>query len=54
MISFDILKYSYINDEVFFCFDFNEDLMAVEKLCESIFKFVVDIDTLKELLKYKI
>lgn len=47
-------KKSYINDESYFRFDFNEEQMAVEKLREGISKFAADADTLKDILKKKI
>jgi transaldolase len=52
--SMDIEKKSYLNDEPFFRFDFNEDAMAVEKLREGISKFAADAETLKGILKEKI
>jgi len=50
----DIEQKSYINDESYFRFDFNEDQMAVEKLREGISKFAADAETLKEILKKKL
>ncbi|KAJ5936535.1 hypothetical protein N7466_002985, partial [Penicillium verhagenii] len=50
----DITKRSYLNHEALFRFDLNEDVMAVEKLHESISKFAVDADALKDLLKQKL
>jgi transaldolase len=50
----DIAKLSYIDDESKFRFDFNEDVMAVEKLREGISKFAADAETLKEILKKKL
>jgi len=52
--SLDIEKLSYIDEESLFRFDFNEDVMAVEKLREGISKFAADAETLKEILKKKI
>jgi transaldolase len=52
--SLDIEKKSYIKDEAFFRFDFNEDQMAVEKLREGISKFAADAVTLKGILKEKL
>jgi len=52
--SLDIEKKTYIDDEVNFRFDFNEDTMAVEKLREGISKFAADAVTLKDILKQKI
>lgn len=51
---FDIEKKIYINDEFIFCFDFNEDQMVVEKFCEGISKFVVDVVMLKDIIKVKV
>ena len=50
----DIPKKSYINDESLFRFDFNEEVMAVEKLREGISKFAADAITLKNILQKKI
>jgi len=50
----DIEKKSYIDNEPDFRFDFNEDVMAVEKLREGISKFAADAVTLKNILKQKI
>jgi transaldolase len=50
----DIPKREYLNHEVNFRFDFNEQAMAVEKLREGISKFAADAVTLKDLLKAKI
>lgn len=50
----DIPKRSYINDESKFRFDFNEEVMAVEKLREGISKFAADAITLKGILQKKI
>jgi transaldolase len=50
----DIEKLSYIDNEPDFRFDFNEDVMAVEKLREGISKFAADAVTLKDILKAKI
>jgi len=47
----DLEKKSYIDDESYFRFDFNEDQMAVEKLREGISKFAADAETLKSILK---
>jgi len=52
--SLNIEKKSYIDDESTFRFDFNEDVMAVEKLREGISKFAVDAVTLKAIIKEKI
>jgi len=52
--SLNIDKKSYIDDESTFRFDFNEDVMAVEKLREGISKFAVDAVTLKAIIKEKI
>ncbi|KAJ6110486.1 hypothetical protein N7486_002721 [Penicillium sp. IBT 16267x] len=52
--SLDIPKREYLNNEVEFRFDFNEEAMAVEKLREGISKFAADAITLKDLLKAKI
>ena len=50
----DLKRKTYIDDESLFRFDFNEDVMAVEKLREGISKFAADADTLKEELKQKL
>jgi len=50
----DLEKKSYIDDESYFRFDFNEDQMAVEKLREGISKFAADAEVLKDILKAKI
>lgn len=50
----DIKKKSYINTEPTFRFDFNEDVMAVEKLREGISKFAADAVTLKGIIKAKL
>jgi transaldolase len=50
----DIEKKSYINTEPAFRFDFNEDVMAVEKLREGISKFAADAVTLKGIIKAKL
>ncbi|KAH8588432.1 putative transaldolase [Bisporella sp. PMI_857] len=50
----DIEKKSYIDNEPDFRFDFNEDVMAVEKLREGISKFAADAIVLKDILKKKI
>ncbi|KAL9136797.1 MAG: hypothetical protein Q9175_002007 [Cornicularia normoerica] len=50
----DIQKKEYLNDEAKFRFDFNEEVMAVEKLREGISKFAADAITLKGILKEKI
>jgi transaldolase len=50
----DIPKLEYLNNEALFRFDFNEEVMAVEKLREGISKFAADAVTLKDLLKAKI
>ncbi|KAF2454186.1 hypothetical protein BDY21DRAFT_291708 [Lineolata rhizophorae] len=50
----DIEKKTYISDEPTFRFDFNEEVMAVEKLREGISKFAADAVTLKGILKEKI
>lgn len=52
--SLDIEKKSYIKDESYFRFDFNEDQMAVEKLREGISKFAADAVTLKDILAAKL
>jgi len=52
--SLNIEKKTYIEDEATFRFDFNEDVMAVEKLREGISKFAADAVTLKDILKKKI
>jgi len=52
--SLNIEKKSYIDNEPDFRFDFNEDVMAVEKLREGISKFAADAVTLKDVLKKKI
>jgi transaldolase len=52
--SLDIEKKSYISDESFFRFEFNEDPMAVHKLSEGISKFAADAETLKAILKEKL
>jgi transaldolase len=52
--SLDIEKKSYINSEPVFRFDFNEDVMAVEKLREGISKFAADAVTLKSIIKAKL
>jgi len=52
--SLDIKKKTYINDEATFRFDFNEEVMAVEKLREGISKFAADAITLKQILQKKI
>ena len=52
--SLDIDKKSYLNNEEKFRFDFNEEVMAVEKLREGISKFAADAITLKGVLKEKI
>lgn len=52
--SLDIAKKSYINDEAYFRFDFNEEQMAVEKLREGISKFAADAVTLKDIIKQKV
>jgi len=52
--SLDIEKKSYINTEPVFRFDFNEDVMAVEKLREGISKFAADAVTLKSIIKAKL
>ena len=52
--SLDIQRKTYINDESLFRFDFNEEVMAVEKLREGISKFAADADTLKGILKEKL
>merc|ERR1711874_138030 len=49
--SLDIERKSYINTEPAFRFDFNEDVMAVEKLREGISKFAADAVTLKGIIK---
>ncbi|KAI9852716.1 MAG: sedoheptulose-7-phosphate:D-glyceraldehyde-3- phosphate transaldolase [Thelocarpon superellum] len=53
-IAKDIPKQSYLSDEALFRFDFNEQVMAVEKLREGISKFAADAVTLKGILKEKI
>jgi transaldolase len=50
----DLPKKTYIDDESNFRFDFNEDVMAVEKLREGISKFAADAITLKEDLKKRL
>lgn len=50
----DIQKKTYISDEALFRFDFNEEVMAVEKLREGISKFAADAITLKDILRKKI
>lgn len=50
----DIPKKSYIDDEPTFRFDFNEEVMAVEKLREGISKFAADAIVLKNILREKI
>lgn len=52
--SLDIKKKTYINDEATFRFDFNEEVMAVEKLREGISEFAADAITLKQILQKKI
>ena len=52
--SLKLEKKSYIDDESYFRFEFNEDQMAVEKLREGISKFAADADTLKATLREKI
>jgi len=52
--SLDIEKRSYLSDEPLFRFDFNEEVMAVEKLREGISKFAADAVTLKGILKEKL
>lgn len=52
--SLDLEKKSYINDESYFRFDFNEEQMAVEKLREGISKFAADAVTLKDILAAKL
>jgi len=52
--SLDIKKLTYIDEESLFRFDFNEDVMAVEKLREGISKFAADAETLKDILKKKL
>jgi len=52
--SLNIEKKSYINSEPVFRFDFNEDVMAVEKLREGISKFAADAVTLKGIIKAKL
>jgi len=52
--SLDIEKLTYIDEESQFRFDFNEDVMAVEKLREGISKFAADAETLKDILKKKL
>jgi len=52
--SLDIEKKSYIDDESYFRFDFNEDAMAVEKLRQGISNFAADAETLKQLLREKL
>jgi len=52
--SLNLEKLSYIDEESLFRFDFNEDVMAVEKLREGISKFAADAETLKEILKKKL
>lgn len=52
--SLNIEKKTYINNESFFRFEFNEDQMAVEKLREGISKFAADAVTLKDILKKKL
>jgi transaldolase len=47
-------KKTYINDEATFRFDFNEEVMAVEKLREGISEFAADAITLKQILQKKI
>lgn len=49
-----IPRHEYLHHESDFRFDFNEDVMAVEKLREGISKFAADAVTLKEILKSKI
>jgi len=50
----EIKKREYLNNEVQFRFDFNEEAMGVEKLREGISKFAADAVTLKQLLAQKI
>ncbi|KAJ5181108.1 Aldolase-type TIM barrel [Penicillium cf. griseofulvum] len=50
----DLKKHEYLHNEASFRFDFNEQVMAVEKLREGISKFAADAVTLKELLAKKI
>lgn len=50
----EIERKTYINDESLFRFDFNEEVMAVEKLREGISKFAADAITLKSIIKEKI
>lgn len=47
-------KKTYNNDEATFRFDFNEEVMAVEKLREGISEFAADAITLKQILQKKI
>lgn len=48
----NVEKKPYINDELLFRFDFNEEQMAVEKLREGISKFAADAAiTLKDIIK---
>jgi transaldolase len=50
----NIEKKSYLNDEPLFRFDFNKEVMAVEKLREGISKFATGAKTLKGILKGRI
>jgi transaldolase len=52
--SLNIERKTYINTEPVFRFDFNEDVMAVEKLREGISKFAADAVTLKGIIRAKL
>ncbi|KAJ3325531.1 sedoheptulose-7-phosphate:D-glyceraldehyde-3- phosphate transaldolase, partial [Gonapodya sp. JEL0774] len=50
----DIPKVSYVDDEVKFRWDMNEDAMSTEKLSEGIRNFYKDAEKLRAVLKSKL
>ncbi|KAJ5908471.1 Transaldolase [Penicillium taxi] len=52
--SLNIPKRAYLSNEPEFRFDFNEEIMAVQKLRDGISAFAADTETLKAVLKSKI